>query len=83
MKAVMKRIERDAIVLEMDGQEYKLIMDRDMTQYVHVIMNEGFYIEPVHSDKQRELLMISDNPDADIMINKVISNSSKLPDVYQ
>lgn len=58
MKAVMKRIERDAIVLEMDGQEYKLIMDRDMTQYVHVIMNEGFYIEPVHSDKQRELLMI-------------------------
>ncbi|MFD2868357.1 hypothetical protein ACFSY7_07580 [Kurthia populi] len=83
MKAVMKRIERDAIVLEMDGQEYKLIMDRDMTQYVHVIMNEGFYIEPVHSDKQRELLMISDNPDADIMLNKVISNSSKLPDVYQ
>ena len=83
MKAVMKRIERDAIVLEMDGQEYKLIMDRDMTQYVHVIMNEGFYIEPVHSDKQRELLLISDNPDADIMLNKVISNSSKLPDVYQ
>lgn len=83
MKTVMKRIERDAIVLEMDGQEYKLIMDRDMTQYVHVIMNEGFYIEPVHSDKQRELLMISDNPDADIMLNKVISNSSKLPDVYQ
>lgn len=83
MKAVMKRIERDAIVLEMDGQEYKLIMDRDMTQYVHVIMNEGFYIEPVHSDKQRELLMISDNPDADIMLNKVISNSSKLLDVYQ
>ncbi|WP_139993728.1 hypothetical protein [Kurthia sp. Dielmo] len=83
MKAVMKRIERDAIVLEMDGQEYKLIMGRDMTQYVQVIMNEGFYIEPVHSDKQRELLMISDNPDADIMLNKVISNSSKLPDVYQ
>ena len=83
MKAVMKRIERDAIVLEMDGQEYKLIMGRDMTQHVHVIMNEGFYIEPVHSDKQRELLMISDNPDADIMLNKVISNSSKLPDVYQ
>lgn len=83
MKAVMKRIERDAIVLEMNGQEYKLIMGREMAHYLHVIMNEGFYIEPVHSDKQRELLMASDNPDADIMLNKVISNSSKLPDVYQ
>lgn len=83
MKAIMKRIERDAIVLEMNGQEYKLMMGIEMAHYLQVIMNEGFYIEPVNSDKQRELLMVSNNPDAEIMLNKMISNSSKLPDVYQ
>lgn len=83
MKAMMKRIERDAIVLEMNGQEYQLIMGTEMANYLHILMNEGLYIEPVHSDKQRELLMTSDNPNAETMLNKVISNSSKLPDVYQ
>lgn len=83
MKAMMKKIERDAIVLEVNGREYKLIMGEEMANYLHVIMNEGFYIEPVNSDKQRELLMASDSPNAEVMLNKVISNSSKLPDVYQ
>lgn len=83
MKAMMKKIERDAIVLEVNGREYKLIMGEEMSNYLHVIMNEGFYIEPVNSDKQRELLMASDSPNAEVMLNKVISNSSKLPDVYQ
>ncbi|WP_029500228.1 hypothetical protein [Kurthia huakuii] len=83
MKAIMKKIERDAIVLELNGQECKLIMGSDMNRFLHDIMNEGLYVEAVHSDKQRDLLMASDNPDAEKMLNKVMSDTTKWPDVYQ
>lgn len=83
MKAIMKKIERDAIVLEVNGQECKLIMGSGLNRFLHDMMNEGLYVESMYADQQRDLLMASDNPDAEKMLNKVMSNTAKWPDVYQ
>jgi len=83
MRATMKKIERDAIVLEMNGKEYKIMMDILSDQILHNVMDQGLYIEPVTLEKQRELLMSSNHPDAEKMLNRTLTVPSDLPDVYQ
>lgn len=83
MRAMMKKIERDAIVLEMNGKEYKFVMDVLSDQMLHNVMDQGLYIEPVPLDRQRELLMASNHPDAEKMLNRTLTVPRDLPDVYQ
>lgn len=79
----MKKIERDAIVLEMNGKEYKIMMDEITDDMLHNVMDQGLYIEPVPLQRQHDLLMASNHPDAQKMLNRTLTVSNDWPDVYQ
>lgn len=83
MKATMKKIERDAIVLEMNGKDYTIQMDLLSDRLLQNVLDEGLYIEPLSLKKQRVLLMASDHPEAETMLNRNLTVSDDLPDVYQ
>lgn len=83
MKATMKKIERDAIVLEMNGKDYTIHMDLLSDRILQHVLDEGLYIEPLSLEKQRALLMASDLPEAEMMLNRTLTVPEDLPDVYQ